>query len=148
MNPTQYLHNYRGYWSDGGVCQVNWYDAAGGKPPVLVITELPSNENTSVTNMIEYLTAELLAKHYPQALYQDAPVVVIERYLRSEEEKRHGIEECWSIVEFNSLQPTKTWLGNGPRVRVGAPSWKDITEAEYDALADATRTVQGGQDVA
>jgi hypothetical protein len=47
-----YVHRYRGYWSDGGRCRVRIYREEG-KPPVVVCSKLPDNANISVTNMAE-----------------------------------------------------------------------------------------------
>ena len=53
-----YIHHYRGYWSDGGKCRIQIYQEAEGAP-VVICSQLPDNENTSVTNMAEYLAAEV-----------------------------------------------------------------------------------------
>jgi hypothetical protein len=50
MNMTRdYVHHYRGYWSDGGKCRIRiyWED---GHAPVVVCSQVPDNDNTSVTN--------------------------------------------------------------------------------------------------
>ena len=54
----EYVHRYRGYWSEGGRCRIRIY-RGGGEPPVVVCSQLPENDNTSVTNMAEYLAAEV-----------------------------------------------------------------------------------------
>jgi hypothetical protein len=48
-----YIHHYRGYWSDGGKCRIQIYQEAE-RAPVVNCSQLPDNENTSVTNMAEY----------------------------------------------------------------------------------------------
>jgi hypothetical protein len=57
-----YIHHYRGYWSDGGKCRIRIYREEG-QSPVVVCTQLPDNDNTSVTNMAEYLAAEVTEEH-------------------------------------------------------------------------------------
>jgi hypothetical protein len=57
-----YIHNYRGYWSDGGRCRIRIY-REDGEPPVVICSQLPDNDNTSVTNMAEYLAAEIVKEH-------------------------------------------------------------------------------------
>jgi hypothetical protein len=52
-----YIHYYRGYWSEGGRCRIRIYQGEG-KPPVVVCSQLPDNANTPVTNTTEYLAAE------------------------------------------------------------------------------------------
>jgi hypothetical protein len=54
-----YIHHYRGYWSDGGKCRISIF-REDGLAPVVICSQLPDNENTSVTNMAEYLGAEII----------------------------------------------------------------------------------------
>ncbi|MDP9476409.1 MAG: hypothetical protein M3R38_12135, partial [Actinomycetota bacterium] len=54
-----YVHHYRGYWSEGGRCRVRIFREEE-QLPVVVCSQLPENDNTSVTNMAEYLAAEVL----------------------------------------------------------------------------------------
>lgn len=59
MNKTHdYIHHYRGYWSDGGRCRIRIY-RDNGQTPVVICSQLQENDNTSVTNMAEYLAAEV-----------------------------------------------------------------------------------------
>jgi hypothetical protein len=80
-----YIHEYFGYWSPGGRCRVRIYERTG-MIPVLVLTELPNNENTSVTNLIENLAAEVVLDNDDAfdwgAIYTDAnpPFALIEHY--------------------------------------------------------------------
>jgi len=71
-----YVHHYRGYWSDGGKCRIRIYRTHGDEP-VVICSQLPENKNTSVTNMAEYLAVEILlfynlptlllwVEHYPE----------------------------------------------------------------------------------
>ena len=57
-----YIHCYRGYWSDGGRCRIRIYQEEG-RAPVVICTQLLDNLNTSVTNMAEYLAAEVFEEH-------------------------------------------------------------------------------------
>jgi hypothetical protein len=57
-----YVHRYRGYWSDGGKCRIRIFYQIGCAPMV-ICSQLPDNPNTSVTNMVEYLVAEMLRGH-------------------------------------------------------------------------------------
>jgi hypothetical protein len=57
-----YIHHYRGYWSDGGKCHIRIYWEEE-HAPVVICSELPDNGNTSVTNMAEYLAAEVIEEH-------------------------------------------------------------------------------------
>ena len=57
-----YVHHYRGYWSDGGKCRISIYREEG-REPVVICSQLPNNRNTSVTDMVEYLVAEVIEKY-------------------------------------------------------------------------------------
>ena len=57
-----HIHHYRGYWSDGGRCRIRTYRGEGDSP-VAVCSQPPDNGNTSVTNMAEYLAAEVIEGH-------------------------------------------------------------------------------------
>ena len=83
-----YIHHYRGYWSDGGRCRVSIYQA-DGQTPVVICSQLSDNENTSVTNMAEYLAAEVIEEHS-----LPTPLVWIEHY--PEHEGRSGNTRWWN----------------------------------------------------
>ena len=57
-----HVHHFRGYWSDGGKCRIRTCRREGNSP-VVVCSQLPDNTNTSVTNMAEYLVAEVIEGH-------------------------------------------------------------------------------------
>jgi hypothetical protein len=58
---NDYVHRYRGYWSKGGRCRIRIYGRERCAP--LVISQPPDNLNTSVTNLVEYLAAEVIEEH-------------------------------------------------------------------------------------
>ena len=58
-----YIHHYRGYWSDGGRCRDQDLRQGRSRVPVVICSQLPDNDNTSVTNMAEYLAAEVIGEH-------------------------------------------------------------------------------------
>ncbi len=63
MNKTHdYIHHYRGYWSDGGRCRIRIY-REDGRTPVVICSQPPENHNTSITNMAQYLAAEVIEEH-------------------------------------------------------------------------------------
>ncbi len=62
MKTHDYIHCYRGYWSGGGKCRIRIYREEG-QDHVVICSQLPDNENTSVTSMAEYLAAEVIQKH-------------------------------------------------------------------------------------
>src|SRR5688572_22942689 len=111
-----YIHHYRGYWSDGGKCRIRIYQG-DGQAPVVVCSQLPDNDNTSVTNMAEYLVAEVIEEHS-----LSPPLTWVEHYPEHEEE----IGE-YSLVRFSSWDPQKVCLGGVWRSRIGSPSWVHLS---------------------
>ena len=82
-----YIHHYLGYWSDGGKCRIRIY-REDGRAPVVVCSQLPDNDNTSVTNMAEYLAAGFTRVNY------SPPIRISRRFL------------CWTYLH----EPSRTRL--------------------------------------
>jgi hypothetical protein len=116
-----YIHRYRGYWSDGGRCRIRIY-REDGQTPVVICSQPPDNDNTSVTNMAEYLAAEVMEEHK-----LPTPLVWIENYT----EHKGKIGE-YSLVRFSSWEPTEVCLGGVWRYRVGSPRWSPLRREEVD----------------
>jgi hypothetical protein len=107
-----YVHYYRGYWSDGGKCRIQIYQE-NGDAPVVICSQLPDNDNTSVTNMVEYLAAEVIEDHQ-----LPTPLVWVEHY-----PENRGNPGEWSVVFFSSWAVREVSLGGVLRRRVGSPRW-------------------------
>ncbi len=100
----------RCYWFDGSKCHIRIY-RKDGHHPVVICSQLPNNGNTSVTNMAEYLTAEVIEEHgLPM------PMVSIEHY----PEYERGIGG-YSLVRFSSWEVSVTMPEGVWRVRIGTP---------------------------
>ncbi len=87
-----YTHRYRGIWH-GGWCRIAVYEpdvGEEGRCPVIVAAERDDNAGSSVTNMAEYLAAEVVARHFPHLL--NAPA---ERALPSARRWRRGAGRRW-----------------------------------------------------
>jgi len=122
-NTHDYIHRYRGYWSDGGRCRIRIYHE-DGRAPVVMCTQLPDNPNTSVTNMAEYLAAEVIEEHS-----LPAPLTWIEHY----PEHAGEIGE-YSLVRFFSWELEEACLGGIWRLRIGVPSWSHLRLKEVEFL--------------
>jgi hypothetical protein len=120
-----YVHYYRGYWSDGGKCRIRIY-REDERAPVVICSQLPDNENTSVTNMAEYLAAEVIQEHKLPSL-----LTWIEHYPEHEGE----IGE-YSLVTFFSWELTEVCLGGVWRYRLGSPRWSPLRPEEVDVLIE------------
>ena len=124
MNMTHdYVHHYRGYWSNGGKCRIRIYREEG-QSPVVICSQLPDNDNTSVTNMAEYLAAEVIEEHS-----LPTPLTWIEHYPEHEGE----IGE-YSLVRFSSWERTEVCLGGVWRCRLGSPRWSPLRPEEVGFL--------------
>ena len=125
MNKTRdYIHHYRGYWSDGGRCRIRIYQE-DGCAPVVICSQLSDNHNTSITNMVEYLAAEIIEEHD-----LPTPHVWIEHYPEHEGE----IGE-YSLVKFSSWDPIEVCLGGVWRRCLGSPRWLALDAEEARGLA-------------
>jgi hypothetical protein len=116
-----YVHYYRGYWSEGGKCRIRIY-REDGQPPVVICSQPPDNDNTSVTNTAEYLAAEVMEEHK-----LPTPLVWIEHY----PEHKGKIGE-YSLVRFSNRELTEVCLGSVWRYRVGSPRWSPLRREEVD----------------
>ena len=125
-----YIHRYRGYWSDGGRCRIRIY-REDGRAPVVICSQLRNNPNTSVTNMAEYLAAELIEEHK-----LPIPLVWIEHYPEHEGE----IGEH-SLVKFSRWEEREVILGGTRRIRVGTPCWSHMTPKEVDRMLEGLEKV-------
>jgi hypothetical protein len=118
-----YVHYYRGYWSEGGKCRIRIYQE-DGEAPVVVCSQLPDNDNTSVTNMAEYLAAEVIGEHG-----LPTPLVWVEHYPEHEGEAREH-----SLVRFSDWELVEVCLGGVWRYRVGSPRWSPLSPKKVEAL--------------
>jgi hypothetical protein len=118
-----YIHHYRGYWSDGGKCHIRIY-REDGHAPVVICSQLQDNENTSVTNMAEYLATEVIKE-----LKLPTPLTWIEHYPEHE-----GAIGEYSLVRFSGWELEEVCLGGIWRFRIGVPSWSHLRPEEVEFL--------------
>ena len=123
MQTHDYIHRYRGYWSDGGKCSIRVYREAE-QDTIVICSQLPENKNTSVTNLAEYLAAEVIKK-YGMA----TPLTWIEHC----PEHEGGIGK-YSLVRFSSWKRREVRLGGVWRCRVGSPNWSRLRPEEVEEL--------------
>jgi len=120
-----YIHYYRGYWYDGGKCRIRIYQE-DGRAPVVICSQLPDNDNTSVTNLAEYLAAEVIEQHG-----LPTPLVWVEHYPEHE-----GEIGAYCLVRFSSWKLEEVCLGGVWHYRVGSPQWSPLTPEQVMALLD------------
>ncbi len=131
-----YTHHYQGIWRDGGRCRIEIYVPEAGEAerhPVVVAIELDGNEGSSVTNVVEYLAAEIVARHFPHLLDKDAeggqPVVWLEHY-----PPQHGAPTEYDRVTFAPWRIRAAWLEGTLRRALGTPDWARLDRAAVAAL--------------
>jgi hypothetical protein len=90
---------------------------------VVICSQLPENKNTSVTNMTEYLAAEVIEEHGLAT-----PLIWIEHY----PEHRGRLGE-YSLVTVSSWERREVRLGGVWRCRVGSPSCSPLHPLEVQA---------------
>lgn len=100
MKTHDYVHHYYGYWSEGGKCRIRIYRTHGDEP-VVICSQLPENKNTSVTNMAEYLAAEVIEEHG-----LDTPLTWLEHY-----PEHRGKPGEYSLVRFSCWERREVCLG-------------------------------------
>jgi hypothetical protein len=79
MDDVGLIYDYRGFDGCDSHCGLQIYRGTDGTP-VVIFTQLSTNEGTCVTKMIEYLAAEVLEKYFPERIGQTLLFHCIEHY--------------------------------------------------------------------
>ena len=90
----------------------------------MICSQLLDNDSTSVTNMAEYLAAEVIEEHG-----LSTPLVWVEHY-----PEHRGEPGEYSLVRFSSWEPEEVCLGGTWRCRVGSPWWSSLCPKEVGLL--------------
>ena len=122
MKTHDYVHHFRGYWSEGGKCRIRIYRAHSDEPMV-ICSQLPENKNTSVTNMAEYLAADVIEEHG-----LPTPLTWLEHY-----PEHRGKPGEYSLVRFSCWGRSEVCLGGMWRYRVGSPRWSPLQPLKVQA---------------
>jgi|SRR5215212_5086726 len=128
MKTHDYIHHYRGYWSEGGKCRIRVYYEEG-QDTVVICSQLPENKNTSVTNMAEYLAAEVIEEHGLAT-----PLTWIENY-----PELRGRPGEHSLVRFSCWECREVCLGGVWRYRIGSPRWLSLRPEEVRSIVHGPR---------
>ena len=103
----------------------------GGLLPTIVLSELPKNANTSVTNLVEYLAAEVVAAYLPEAFEALEPPVVAER------EPGHGdgrLAEHFDLVTSSRGRGWTTWTASAGCGSPGRRACSDTADIAWPGL--------------
>jgi hypothetical protein len=138
------VFTYDGHWTPGAKCGLQIFPGTDGFP-VVVLTELPHNLNTSVTNLVECIAAEVLEQHLPGRIGCHPPFHCIEHYYPTESIP----DETFDLVTFEFETPRQqtgdgygirvfpeaiVCLAGEGRVTLGVPRWKRIGRAKLEAM--------------
>ena len=125
-------HTFHGLLTPGGVCRIRVYRPAGF-PPVVIATELPENMNTSITNIVEQLAAEVLVRYLEDWVGQERPLVWIEHYPGS---VSGGVRETdtYDLVTFADYHVRRERAVGRWRVRFGDPDWRRLSREQVEQL--------------
>jgi hypothetical protein len=112
----------------GGRCRVRVYLPEEERDaPVVIRSELPTNEGSSITYVAEQLAAEVIRYHRLAV-----PVVWIEHH---QPLSTDGDTETFDLVDFSSYEVMESapYMGE-TRLRVGEATWKRITRSMVEVL--------------
>ena len=125
-------HRFHGLHTTGGVCRIRVYRPAGF-PPVVIATELPENTTTSITNMVEELAAEVLARYLEDRMGQERPFLWIEHYPGS---VSGGVREAdtYDLVTFPDYRPSQRLEAGRWRVRFDEPEWRRLSRDQVERM--------------
>lgn len=131
---------YHGFWNTGGLCRIRIYEEQGRKP-VVICSQLPNNDNTSATNTVEYLAAEIVEEFLPDLPDSDVPFFWVQHY--PPESLPGSVPEQFSLVTFSSYQPFKKRTGRPnltERLALGEPAWEKVSRCKVDTLIGKDET--------
>lgn len=126
------IHHYDGYYDNEGICRVGVWTGEG-EDPVVIITELPDNPSTSVTNLAEHLFPEAIAEYLPGWLDQARYCTLIEHYPAVAATGRYS-GGSYDQVTFASWNPRLVREHGKQRISFGEPHWRRLHRDEVVAL--------------
>jgi hypothetical protein len=136
LKTADYLYRFHGTFDREpyGVCWVRVFEEEG-RTPVIVMSEVPQNPSTSVTNMAEYLAPELIQRHFPHHFEEIPPAIFLEHYVEERTpEGRLGRKATWGRLSFHSWAPRRVWLSGQERIVFGEPRWEHMADDDVAAL--------------
>ena len=119
-------------------CRIEVYTTEG-QPPLIVATEFPENENTSITNVAEYVAAEVVERYLTsdQLEGHDPPFLWVEHYPATEAHGRRGRDETWDLVTFVHYRRQQTMQHSRPggwRYTLGEADWRHLGRQGFEGL--------------
>jgi hypothetical protein len=91
-----------------------------------------------VTNLAEYLAAEVIATHFPHRFEEEIPVIWIEHYPPRRANRQRSENVQYSFVDFDSYTPRRAKFFGRPRVRIGDPAWRNLEVGDVERIVGQT----------
>jgi hypothetical protein len=130
-----YTHAFRGPSGVRSACRARLYLPGAaesgetlGDAPVVIVSELPDNPGTSVTNAVEQIAAEVIDAH---ALALGRVPVFVEHY---PPEATGGKEETFDLVVFGHHEVREVMRGGVWCKEIGPPTWKPLGRRTVEVL--------------
>ncbi len=124
-------YEYRGFWNSEGCCDIESCTRPDGKR-VFIVTELPANPGTSITNMAAHLATAIRKQHGLLA----EQFIWIEHYAPSQSRggsklgsKLIGPEDTYDLVRFAAYDDEGNYI---------EPKWKRLTTHQLEGLLTGT----------
>ncbi len=130
MRVMEVIYQYHGLWTAGALCGLQIFTSPIDVPTV-VLSELPCNGNTSVTNLVECIAAEVLQKYLPGQIRKNPPFHCVEHYPREDGSK---LQETFDLVTFALNAPAPCLRGGRSRTTLGEPEWRRLERSELERM--------------
>jgi len=129
-------HSFRDQKGAAGVCRVRVFAAAAGELPIVILTELSTNDGPSVTNSVEQLAAEILTRYLGEQDGLEPPFALVEHYPDTGCRRDHLGAEHFDLVTFAHYRPRAHWQSpwRGVIQNFGEPDWRRISRADVEQL--------------
>ncbi len=116
-----YRYAYKGYYDHGGLMQVRIF-AGEDRPPLILARQLPGTASTAVSNLVEYLVAEIATRHFPDRLEEldEPPFLWVEEMRRQQEPAIAAPPASWRRPSIPIRRASCAWArssgcGSGDR---------------------------------
>ena len=129
---AEYIHNRQGYRFGTRCCWVRVYRGEAGDAPVVVCEELREG-GVFISEMSEYLAAEVIRRHFPEGL-PDLPRPLL--WIEHRPARRRGPGR-YRLVTFGSYEPVSVGAGFVRREKLEVAVHRELlTATEVAALTN------------
>jgi hypothetical protein len=130
MTVVETIYEYDGLWTPGASCGLQIFREPN-RVPTVVLSELPWNPNSSVTNLIGCIAAEVLKCYLPERIGHATPLHCVEHYPR---ERGSNLRETFDLVTFELSIPKLQWHGVKSRMTLGRATWKPLERRTLERM--------------